>query len=251
MDRIALTGLVISVVAVALGNSMEGGSAAALLDAPAFIIVIGGTIGATVLQTPWDRLRRSVALLRWIVTPPTNDTHAEISRVKQWSVISRRDGMLGLENIADKASEPLRRKGLQMLVDGLPPELIHRVLINDIKARIEFDSGAAMVFRAMGGYAPTIGILGAVIGLIQVLGNLANPDELGQGIATAFVATIYGVGFANLLFLPIADRLRTLVLKQAQIDEVFTEGLIAIADGEHPKSIELRLQGCYSDAYAG
>ena len=102
---------------------------------------------------------------------------------------------------------------------------------------------AAQVYRSMGGYAPTIGILGAVIGLIQVMGNLANPDELGQGIATAFVATIYGVGFANLLFLPIADRLRSLALRNAELDALFIEGLLAIAEGEHPRSIEMRLQG--------
>ena len=160
-----------------------------------------------------------------------------------WSKAARREGLLGLENIAENIKDPFRRKGLELVIDGVEPLTIRRLLEVDSNVRMDADLAAAHVFKSMGGYAPTIGILGAVIGLIQVMGNLADPNQLGQGIATAFVATIYGVGFANLLFLPVADRLRSLIMRAANADDVFIEGLVAIAEGDHPRSIELRLRG--------
>ncbi len=243
MDVLAITGAVLAFTAVILGNSMEGGQFAALLDLPAFIIVIGGTLGATLLQTPWRRFGRAFRMVVWVVVPPEIDLVGEVERISNWSRISRREGLLGLENIADKVQEPLRRKGLELLIDGADPHTLRRLMEADCQQRIDADFAAAQVFRSMGGYAPTIGRLGAVIGLIQVLGNLADPEELGQGIATAFVATIYGVGFANLLFLPVADRLRSITIRNAELDSVYVEGLLAIAEGEHPKSIETRLVG--------
>ena len=165
-----------------------------------------------------------------------------------WSRVARREGLLGLENIADGVKDDFHRKGLELVIDGVEPGTIRRLLESDSRTRLEADLSAAQVFRSMGGYAPTIGILGAVIGLIQVMGNLADPDELGQGIATAFVATIYGVGFANLLFLPVADRIRSLVVRASNEDELYIEGLLAIAEGEHPRNIEVRLQGIVAPA---
>ena len=243
MDILALVGAVVAFAAILIGNSLEGGQIAALIDGPAFIIVMGGTLGAIVLQTPLKRLRRACGMLVWVVKPPQVRAREEIDRLTTWSRVARREGLLGLENIADGINEGFHRKGLELLIDGVEPETIKRLLEADSQTRVDSDIAAAHVFRSMGGYAPTIGILGAVIGLIQVMGNLADPNELGQGIATAFVATIYGVGFANLLFLPIADRIRTLVLQQSNEDELYIEGLIAIAEGEHPRNIEVRLQG--------
>ena len=160
---------------------------------------------------------------------------------------ARREGLLGLENIMDATADPFHKKGLELVIDGVEPPTIRRLLESDSHIRVDYDLAAAHVFRSMGGYAPTIGILGAVIGLIQVMGNLADPQELGRGIATAFVATIYGVGFANLLFLPVAERLRSLVIRGANMDDLFIEGMMAIAEGEHPRSIELRLRGIAVD----
>lgn len=240
---LAVVGVIVGFSAIILGNALEGGRLAALLDAPAFIIVIGGTFGAVMLQTPLARLVRAVKMLRWVFSVADQDVGSQIERMTAWSKMARREGLLGLENIADKLENPFERKGLELVVDGMDPPTIRRLLEIDSQSRIDHDLAAAQVFKSMGGYAPTIGILGAVIGLIQVMGNLADPNELGAGIATAFVATIYGVGFANLLFLPIADRLRSHVQQSMNSDELFIEGLIAVAEGEHPSSIEVRMRG--------
>lgn len=243
MDVFALIGAIIAFSAILLGNALEGGQLSALVDVPAMVIVIGGTFGAVILQTPMARLLRAGRLSSWVVVPPKRDFQAEVDRMTSWSKTARREGLLGLENIAEAIKDPFHKKGLELLIDGVEPHNIRRFLEVDSNVRMDSDLAAAHVFKSMGGYAPTIGILGAVIGLIQVMGNLADPNQLGQGIATAFVATIYGVGLANLLFLPVADRLRSLIMRAANIDDLFIEGLIAIAEGEHPRSIEVRLQG--------
>jgi chemotaxis protein MotA len=248
MDILALLGAAVAFAAIILGNSLEGGQIGALLDGPAALIVLGGTLGAVILQTPKSRLQRACNLVRWVILPPENNLRDDIERMTAWSKIARREGLLGLENIIDGVKDPFSRKGLELVVDGAEPHTIRRLLETDSYTRIEFDLSAAAVFKSMGGYAPTIGILGAVIGLIQVMGNLGDPDELGSGIATAFVATIYGVGLANLCFLPVADRLKSLVLNSSNKDNLFIEGLIAIAEGEHPRSIETRLQGFVASA---
>ena len=243
MDVLAILGAIIAFGAVISGNFLEGGQLTALMNAPAAIIVIGGTLGAVILQSPYPRLKRAVQLLRWVVLPPRLMLQANIDRITEWSRTSRKQGLLGLENVLDAERDPFIRKGLEMVVDGSEPHTIRRALETELSLRTEFDLAAAAVYRSMGGYSPTIGIIGAVLGLIQVMGNLADPSQLGQGIATAFVATIYGVGLANLLFLPVADRLRTLVLKQADGRTLVIEGLLAVAEGEHPNLIASRLGG--------
>lgn len=243
MDVFALIGAIIAFSAILLGNALEGGQLSALVDVPALIIVIGGTLGAVILQTPLVRLVRASKMTSWVLKPPVLDFRGEIERIAMWSKTSRREGLLGLEDISERTKDAFRQKGLELVIDGVEPQVIRRILEVDSHARMDSDLAAAQVFKSMGGYAPTIGILGAVIGLIQVMGNLADPEQLGAGIATAFVATIYGVGFANLLFLPIADRLRSLVVRSASADDLFIEGLIAVAEGDHPRSIEMRLRG--------
>ena len=243
MDILALIGVIIAFSAVLLGNALEGGQLSALLDLPALIIVLGGTLGAVVLQIPWLKLQRALRIVKWVILPPQFNANEQIGKIAGWAKLTRREGLLGLENILEGVKDPFQRKGLELVVDGMEPHTIRRLMETDSHAQTDANLAATAVFRAMGGYAPTIGILGAVIGLIQVMGNLANPQELGQGIATAFVATIYGVGFANLLFLPVADRLRSIVLRSSSEDELFIEGLMAIAEGDHPKSVETRLRG--------
>ena len=243
MDVLALLGVVIAFGAVISGNFLEGGQLAALANAPAAIIVIGGTLGAVMLQTPYKRLKRAAQLLSWVAVPPKLGMEASITRMTEWSRTSRKQGLLGLENEVDSERDAFTRKGLEMVIDGSEPQTIRRVLETELSTHTDSDLAAAAVYRSMGGYSPTIGIIGAVLGLIQVMGNLADPAQLGAGIATAFVATIYGVGLANLLFLPVADRLRTLVLKQSDSRALIIEGLLAVAEGEHPNLIAARLGG--------
>ena len=243
MDLVAIVGCALAFLAIVGGNYLEGGQLVSLVNTPALIIVVGGTIGAVVLQTPSVRLLRAMALLRWVVVPPQLPMQKGIQKMMSWSNTARREGLLGLENLLEREPDAFARKGLALLIDGGEPQVIRHVMENELSARVQSDLAAARVFKSMGGYAPTIGIIGAVMGLIHVLGNLADPAQLGSGIATAFVATIYGVGLANLVFLPVADRISSLVERESTFASMTIEGVLAIAEGEHPRSIELRLRG--------
>jgi chemotaxis protein MotA len=166
-----------------------------------------------------------------------------IGRVSGWSQVARRGGLLALEAAIDASRDPFERKGLQLLVDGAEPNVLREALELEINAFEARYRAAARVWEAAGGYAPTVGIIGAVMGLIQVMENLTDPARLGAGIAVAFVATIYGVGLANLVFLPIANKIKALVARDVSMREMLIEGLVGIANGENPRSIEIRLQG--------
>ncbi len=243
MDVLSLIGVILAFVAILGGNYLEGGHAAALLNGPAALIVIGGTLGAAFLQTPVSVFKRALTILRWIILPPHIDLTGGINHVVNWSMTARKEGLLGLEAVADLERDPYARKGLQLLVDGAEPEAIRSILEVDLYTQESRDIQAAKVYECMGGYAPTIGIIGAVMGLIHVMGNLADPSMLGSGIAVAFVATIYGVGFANLLLLPVGNKLKAIAQRQSRYREMLLEGILSIAEGENPRSIELKLQG--------
>lgn len=243
MDVLSLIGIILAFVAILGGNYLEGGHVGALVNGPAALIVIGGTLGAAFLQAPVHVLKRSGVVIRWIFLPPKIDLLGGIARVVSWSMTARKEGLLGLESVADLERDDYARKGLQLLVDGAEPEAIRSILEVDLYTQEGRDIQAAKVFESMGGYAPTIGIIGAVMGLIHVMGNLADPSKLGSGIAVAFVATIYGVGFANLLLLPIASKIKAVALRQSRYREMLLEGILSIAEGENPRSIELKLQG--------
>ncbi len=243
MDVLSLIGVILACVAILGGNYLEGGHVGALINGPAFLIVVGGTLGAAFLQTPMTVFKRSLVIVRWIIFPPRIDLAGGINRVVGWSQTARKEGLLGLEAVADVEPDPYARKGLQLLVDGAEPEAIRSILEVDLYTQEGRDIQAAKVFDSMGGYSPTIGIIGAVMGLIHVMGNLADPSMLGSGIAVAFVATIYGVAFANLLLLPIGNKLKAIALRQSRYREMLLEGILSIAEGENPRSIELKLQG--------
>lgn len=243
MDVLSIVGVILAFVAVLGGNFIEGGSIGALFNLPAGLIVIGGTLGAATLQTSYENLKRAVTIAPWIFTPPQLDVQGAVSKIMNWSMTARKEGLLGLETLVDTEHEYFARKGLRLLVDGTEPEVIRRIMEVDLYVKEQRDLQGARFFESMGGYAPTIGIIGAVMGLIHVMQNLADPSQLGSGIATAFVATIYGVGLANLLFLPIASKLKSVVQDQYHYREMISEGVIAIAEGENPRSIEMKLQG--------
>lgn len=243
MDVLSLLGIALAFAAILGGNLLEGGAISSLFNGPAAVIVVGGTLAATMLQTSWPMLERAFTQVRWVFVPPFISLENGVGKVIGWSIKARKQGLLGLEGFAEQEPEPFARKGLQLLVDGAEPETIRAILEVDLETREQRDLESARVFDAMAGYAPTIGIIGAVMGLIQVMANLEDPQALGRGIATAFVATIYGVALANLLFFPIANKLRGILRERTRYQDMMIDGIMAIAEGEHPKAIELRLQG--------
>lgn len=243
IDILTILGLIIGVSAILVGQQLEGGALSTLINGPAALIVIGGTLGAVMLQSPMMVFLRAIKMLWWMLSTPQYDNEGTIQKIIGWSNIARREGLLGLENLEDSEEDPFAKKGLQLLIDGSEPEAIRTIMEVDIHTRESFDIQAARVFESMGGYSPTIGIIGAVLGLIQVMGNLSDPSKLGSGIAVAFVATIYGVALANLVLLPVANKLKSIVVSGAHFNEMIVEGLVSIAEGENPRNIETKLLG--------
>lgn len=243
MDIISIIGLLVGLTAILLGQLLEGGHIGSLMQFTAFLIVVGGTMGAVMLQSSMRVFLDGMAMLRWVIIPPKVDPRATLDNLLSWSQQARRGGLLALEPLIEDQPDLFQRRGLQMLVDGAEPEILREALEMDLSAYEDHQTEAAKVWMAAGGYSPTIGILGAVMGLIHVMENLSDPSRLGAGIAVAFVATIYGVGGANLVFLPISNKLRYLVKKQVSEKELFIQGVIAIANGENPRIIEAKLLG--------
>lgn len=242
MDLLSIVGICIAFGAILTGNLLEGGEFRALLNTPAAVIVFGGTLGATILQTPSEMLRRAATLITWVFFPPKLIAKEHIAKVLVWSKTARKDGLIGLENLAAAEKDQFARKGLGLLADGREPAEIRHQLETELLIKEQRDTLAASIFDHMGGYAPTVGIIGAVMGLIHVLGNLEDPSKLGVGVATAFVATIYGVGFANLILFPIAGKLKSTIRKTSDFHSLTVEGILSIAAGENPKMIELKLK---------
>ena len=243
MDRLSVIGVVLALVALIGGSMLKGAGLSGLWSPAAFVIVILGTIAAILLQTPMATFKRALKIVRWVFQPPAQDRATVIAKIVEWSTTARKQGLLGLEAEVQSLEDPFLRKGLQMVVDGVEPEAIRQMLEIELHGQSDRDMSAAKVFEGMGIYAPTLGIIGAVLGLMAVMKNLADPSKLGHGIAAAFTATIYGIGAANLMLLPIASKLKGLVNHQTQEREMIVEGLIAIAQGENPRNIEARLNG--------
>jgi len=243
MDILTIAGIILAAVAILGGNILEGGSTSSLMLPVAFLIVGGGTLSCILVQTPLDVFLRSLKLAGWVFFTPKLAATEAIEKISNWSNIARKEGLLGLEALAESEEDLFARKGLQLLVDGSEPESIRAIMEVELDTKEHHDTQAAKVWEGMGGYAPTIGIIGAVMGLIVVMQNLADPSKLGSGIAVAFVATIYGVGLANIFFLPMGNKIKSIIHDQTKFREMIIEGIVAIAEGENPRSIETKLQG--------
>lgn len=241
MDILSIIGLLVGFGAILGGQALEGGHLSSIMNAVAFMIVMGGTMGAVMLQTPLNTFLRAMKMLSWVFRTPDISAAKMLDKILEWNQIARKEGLLRLESIAEDEGDLFAQKGLHLIADGAEPDLIREIMETDLYLREDNDIESAKVFEAMGGYSPTIGIIGAVLGLIHVMGNLADPSALGSGIAVAFVATIYGVALANLLFLPIGNKLRTLVRRRSRLQMMLIDGLISVADGENPRNIESRL----------
>ena len=246
MDILSLIGVLLAGTAILAGAVLKGAGLHALLSWAAFMIVMVGTLAAICVQTPLEVMRRALVMLPWVFRPPARTPEAQIRKLVDWSGISRKQGLLGLEPVLGRETDPFLRRGLQLVVDGNSPDAIRATLEVDMHVRESADLRAARVFEGMGVYAPTLGIIGAVLGLMAVMQHLADPSQLGHGIAAAFTATVYGIGLANLLFLPMANKLKVAVHAHAHVHAMLIEGLIGIAQGDNPRSIDIRLRSYLS-----
>ncbi len=241
MDRASLIGIVLVLVGILAGQTLEGGHLSSLVQPAAFTIVVVSTIGAVLLQSRLPVFIRGVKLLKWIAFMPEDKNRKNVQDALVWSVVARREGFLSLERYIDSAKDPFIEKGLKLVVDGVDPERLKEILDVDISFYEMEQRQAIKIWDAAGGYSPTIGILGAVLGLIHVMENLSDPNKLGSGIAVAFVATIYGVGLANLFFLPVANKLKEIVGREVVRREMLADIFYSIAQGDSPRIVEERL----------
>ncbi|NRB40787.1 MAG: flagellar motor protein [Pseudomonadales bacterium] len=251
MDIVTIIGIILALIAVLGGSILKGAGIAALLSTAAFLIVVIGTIASLMIHTPGDVLKHSLKIIKWMIRPPLIEPDKYIEQFVDWAKTARKEGLLGLESVVEEEENEFLRKGLQLLVDGGEPENIRFLLEMDLDTSEAFDTAAAKVWEAAGVYAPTLGIIGAVLGLMAVMQNLADPSKLGKGIAAAFTATVYGIGFANLAFLPIANKLKASIAKQSKLKEMMIEGLIFIAEGENPRNISAKLEGYFVKVEGG
>ena len=235
--------MVLAVCAIVVGAVLKGAGVMALVSAAAFMIVVVGTLAAICVQTPLNVMKHALSILPWVLRPPPLQAEHLIRKMVEWSNIARKQGLLGLEPLLEQERDDFVRKALQLVVDGSEPDAIRSVMEVELNTREHADNLGARVFEGMGIYSPTLGIIGAVLGLMAVLQNLADPSKLGHGIAAAFTATVYGIGLANLFFLPIAAKLKVTIQAQTQVREMIIEGMLSIAQGENPRSIESKLQG--------
>jgi chemotaxis protein MotA len=243
LDILSIIGLVLALNAVLVGAILKGAGLMALVSAAAFMIVVVGTIAAICIQTPLAVMQRALKIFKWVIRPPARDGKQLIGKIVEWSNTARKQGLLGLEPMIAREDDDFLKKALQLVVDGSEPETISNVMYVELNMREHADTTAAKVFEGMGVYSPTLGIIGAVLGLMAVLQNLADPSKLGHGIAAAFTATVYGIGLANLFFLPVAAKLKVIIQRQTQFREMVIDGMLCIAQGENPRSIEAKLQG--------
>jgi chemotaxis protein MotA len=240
VDVISVLGLLLALAGIFVGHTLDGGKFASLFQPAAFAIVVVGTFGAVLLQTKRDALVRGVRMLRWVFQPPPDRRRRMAQEIHLWSLSARRDGLLSLEQYIAKA-DPFVQKGLRLVVDGITPDKLRSLLETEINGYEFRERQAARIWESAAGYAPTVGILGAVLGLIHVMENLTDPSRLGAGIAVAFVSTVYGVGLANLFFHPVGNKLKGIVAERVAQYEILTDVFHDIATGDLTRVIEERV----------
>ncbi len=242
MDIFAVIGLFLGITLILIGQAMEGGNIGQLLQITAAFIVLGGTSGAVVLSFPFPVLKSAVAMLKNVFFPPKVDFKSLITEIGGFATKARKEGIIALEKEANNASDSLLTLGLGAVADGTDPTLVREMMENQIERLENYVNGAAKVYESFGGYSPTLGIIGAVMGLIQVMQNLSDPSKLGAGIAVAFVATIYGLFAANLVMIPISTRIKFIYQDVFLYKNMILEGVLSIQAGESPVLIERKLQ---------
>lgn len=242
MDIMAIVGIVVAITSILVAQALEGGNVGQLLQVTAAMIVFGGTIGATILSFPSNDLMTGVKKASLVFSNIQVNYETIIKELLGYATRARKEGVIALEKESKKASDPMLKTGLEAVSDGADPTLVRDLMETQLNILEEEATVAAKVWETAGGFAPTVGIIGAVLGLIQVMQNLSDPSKLGAGIAVAFVATVYGVGSANLLFIPMGSRIK---FKSKQIflaKQIMIEGILSIQAGESPALIERKLK---------
>ncbi len=247
MSRSSIIGLVMGGIAIIGGNLMEGGRIESILQPTAAVIVFGGTFGATLLSFPMRDILKAIGALKEVFGKEKSDHEEYIKEILRYSLITRKNGLVGLEEELKKQKDPFIKKALRLAVDGATPAVLREILSQENITYAEEKKRIARVFETAGGFAPTIGIIGAVLGLIHVMENLADPSRLGAGIAVAFVATIYGVGSANLILLPISKKIINNLHSRLFLREMIIEGIIGIQSGINPYYLEEKLRAYISE----
>lgn len=249
MDIITIISIIFAFSCMILGFTLEGGTIGALLQVTAAIIVIGGTIGAVGIATQGKVLKQFPKIFMTAFKKRENKTIENIIFFKNLATKTRKEGLLSMEaDLSDSSIDPFIQKGLQMIVDGVSPEIIKSSLETRLEQISERHHQGIAMFEAAGGYAPTMGIIGTVMGLVQVLGSLDDPSELGSKIAVAFIATLYGIATANLIWLPVANKLKSLNDEEVIEKEMYIEALLLIQEGLSPNSIVSKLEGYLTES---
>jgi chemotaxis protein MotA len=247
-DLSSLLGIIVGAGAVFGGLLLEGGKISDVMQLTGAIIVFGGTFGAVLLTTPTSVIIGALSRLKFVFLEPRYSVEGVIHQIISLGNSARKNGIVSLEDDVEHIEDPFFRKALSLGVDGTDLEAIRNMMELELEVEAERGRAEARVFEAAGGYAPTVGIIGAVLGLIQVMKNLQNIEEVGHGIAVAFVATVYGVGAANLLFLPAAGKIRGRLEQSLRMKELALDGVCSIVQGLHPKIIERKLEAYMKDA---
>lgn len=246
MDKTTIPGIVFSIGMLLLGQKLEGGHAGSLLQLTAFLIVIGGTVGAVLVSYPLSEVIGGLKAFKVAITEKPNDIVPLMTQLVELATIARRDGVLALESKLTEIKDPFLKRALGFLVDGVEASVARGTLETEVEIEAEEGNVSAKLWADFGALCPTVGVLGAVFGLIHVMENLDNPSALGPGIAVAFVATVYGVGAANLIALPISSKLKRRVALERERKILISEGVLSIQEGLNPRILEEKLK-----SYAG
>ena len=248
MDKSSFGGVVVAAGGILLGLTLEGGKVAQIIQPTAAMIVFGGTLGAVMIQFPLAVVLLAFGRLGSVFFDPSKDPHAQIGEIVGYAQKARKEGIVSLDSEIEKITDPFLKKSLMLAVDGTEPQELQKMMELELDNQAEHEEHIPKVFESAGGFAPTVGIIGAVLGLIQVMQHLDNITEVGRGIAVAFVATIYGVGAANLFFLPCSGKIKLRIRQEQIVREMMLEGVISILEGMNPRMIETKLLGFFAEA---
>ena len=249
MDKSSFGGLILALGGILLGLTLEGGKIAQIMQPTSAMMVVGGTIGAVMLQFPLSVVLQAFGRLGSVFFVKNTDPSAQIGQMVAFANKARKDGVVSLDNEIQKITDPFLKKSLMLAVDGTEPQELRKMMELDLDNKAEHEEHIPKVFEAAGGFAPTVGIIGAVLGLIQVMQHLDDINEVGKGIAVAFVATIYGVGLANLFFLPSSGKIKMRIREEQINREMTLEGVISILEGMNPRMLETKLKGFLAEEH--